>query len=57
METEAPFKPECDTVAEGEYYTVVDTLIEVAAEVLVYGQADAFPQLQARSVTDTPTRY
>ena len=57
METEEPFKLESDSVAVGEFYTVIDTLIEVAAEVLVYAQAYTFPHLQARGVTDTLTRY
>lgn len=57
METEEPFKPEGDSVAVGEYYTVIDTLIEVEAEVLVYAQGYTFPHLQARSVTDTLTHY
>ena len=44
-------------VAGQEDYTVVDTLIEVEVEVLVYAQADTFAQLQAKSVTDTMTPY
>ena len=57
MEAEAPVKTEGDTVAGQEDYTVVDTLIEVEVEVLVYAQADMFAQLQAKSVTDTLTPY
>ena len=57
MEAEAPVKTEGDTVAVQEDYTVVDTLIEVEVEVLVYAQADTFAQLQAKSVTDTLTPY
>ena len=45
MEAEAPVKTEGDTVAGQEDYTVVDTLIEVEVEVLVYAQADTFAQL------------
>ena len=36
---------------------VVNTLIEVKVEVLVYAQADMFAQLQVKSVTDTLTPY
>ena len=57
MEAEAPVKTEADTVAGQEDYTVVDALIEVEVEVLVYAQADTFAQLQAKSVTDTLTPY
>ena len=57
MEAKAPVKTEGDTVAGQEDYTVVDTLIEVELEVLVYAQADMFAQLQAKSVTDTLTPY
>ena len=37
--------------------TVFVTLIEVEAEALVYTQADTFPQVQTKYVTDTLTRY
>ena len=57
MQAKAPVKTEGDTVAGQEDYTVVDTLIEVELEVLVYAQADMFAQLQAKSVTDTLTPY
>ena len=57
MEAEAPLKTEGGTVAGQEHYTVVDTLIEVEVEVLVYAQDDAFAQLQAKSLTDTLTSY
>ena len=57
MEAEARVKTEGDTIAGEEDYTVVDTLIEVKAEVLVYAEADTFSQLQAKSATDTLTRY
>ena len=57
MEAKAPVQTEGDTVAGQEDYTVVDTLIEVELEVLVYAQADMFAQLQAKSVTDTLTPY
>ena len=57
MQAEAPVQTEGDTVAGQEDYTVVDTLIEVEVEVLVYAQADTFAQLQAKSVTDTLTPY
>ena len=57
MEAEARVKTEGDTIAGEEDYTVVDTRIEVKAEVLVYAEADTFSQLQAKSVTDTLTRY
>ena len=55
MEAKAPVQTEGDTVAGQEDYTVVDTLIEVELEVLVYAHADIFAQLQAKSVTDTLT--
>ena len=35
----------------------LSTLIKVEAEALVYTQAHTFPQVQAKSVTDTLTRY
>ena len=57
MEAEARVKTEGDTIAGEEDYTVADTRIEVKAEVLVYAEADTFSQLQAKSVTDTLTRY
>ena len=38
-----------------EDYTVVETLIVVEVEVLVFAQADTIAQLQAKSVTDTLT--
>ena len=57
MEAKAPVQTEGDTVAGQEDYTVVDTLIEVELEALVYAQADMFAQLQAKSVTDTLTPY
>ena len=57
MKAKAPVETEGDTVAGQENYTVVDTLIEVEIEVLVYAQADMFAQLQAKSVTDTLTPY
>ena len=57
MEAKAPVQTEGDTVAGQQDYTVVDTLIEVELEVLVYAQADMFAQLQAKSVTDTLTPY
>ena len=52
MEAEAPVKTKGDTVAGQEDYTLVDTLIEVEDEVLVYAQADIFAQSHAKSVTD-----
>ena len=42
---------------EQENYTVVNTLIEVKVEVLVYAEADMIAQLQVKSVTDTLTPY
>ena len=57
MQAKAPVQTEGDTVAGQENYTVVDTLIEVELEVMVYAQADMFAQLQAKSVTDTLTPY
>ena len=57
MQAEAHVRKKGDTVAGQEDYTVVDTLIEVEVEVLVYAQADMFAQLQAKSVTDTLTPY
>ena len=55
MQAEAPGRTNSYTVAGQEDYTVVDTLIEVVLQVLVYAQADMFAQLQAKSVTDTLT--
>ena len=55
MQAEAPGRTNSDTVAGQENYTVVETLIEVELEVLVYADADIFAQLQAKSVTDTLT--
>ena len=52
MEAKAAVKTKGDTVAGKEDYTLVDALIEVEDEVLVYAQADIFPQLHAKSVTD-----
>ena len=57
MKAEALVRTKGDTVAGQENYMVVDTLIEVEIEVLVYAQADMFAQLQAKSVTDTLTPY
>ena len=57
MKAEAPVRTKGDTVAGQENYMVVHTLIEVEIQVLVYAQADMFPQLQAKSVTDTLTPY
>ena len=55
MEAKAPVKTEGHTVGGQEDYTVVETLIVVEVEVLVYAQADTIAQLQAKSVTDTLT--
>ena len=38
-------KKDGDTVAGQEHYTLVDILIAVEVEVLVYAQADTFAQL------------
>ena len=45
MKAEATVKTDDDTVAAQENYSVVDTLIAVEVEVLVYVQADTFAQL------------
>ena len=45
MKAEATVKTDGDTVAGQENYKVVDTLIAVEVEVLVYAQADTFAQL------------
>ena len=55
MEDEAPVKTEGDTNAVVDGYTVLDTLNKVKAEALVYTQLHTFPQVQAKSVTDTLT--
>ena len=55
MEDEAPVKTEGDTNAVVDRYTVLDTLNKVKAEALVYTQPHTFPQVQAKSVTDTLT--
>ena len=57
MEAEAPLKIQGDTVPGVEAYTVVQTLVEVESEVLVYTQANTFAQVQTKRVTDALTRY
>ena len=57
MEAEAPLKIQGDTVAGVEAYTIVETLVEVEAEVLVYTQAYTFAQVETKRVTDALTRY
>ena len=44
-----------DSNARLHAYTVLDTLIKVKAEAPVYTQPHKFPQVQAKSVTDTLT--
>ena len=53
MEAKAPVKTKSTTIVAVEAYTGVDTLNEVEAEALVYTQAHTFPQVEAKSVTDT----
>ena len=56
MEDEAPVKTEGDAVARLEGYTIVHTLIKVAAEALVYTQAETFAQVKGQEVyRDTET--
>ena len=55
MEDKALVKTEGDTNAGVDAYTVLDTLNKVKAEALVYTQPHTFPQVQAKSVTDTLT--
>ena len=45
VKAEATVKKDSDTVAGQEHCTVVDILIEIEVEVLVYAQADTFAQL------------
>ena len=45
MKAKATVKKESDIIAGQEDYTVVDILIEVEVEVLLYAQADTFAQL------------
>ena len=52
-----PSKQKADTLAGVKAYTVVDTLNEVEAKALVYTQSHTISQVQAKSVTDTLTRY
>ena len=53
VKAEAPVKAGNNTVAEVKAYTIVNTVNEFKGQALVYTQAYAFPQANAKSVTDT----
>ena len=50
-------KTEGDTVADVEAYININTGNDVKAKAMVYTKAYKFPKVQAKSVTDTLTRY
>jgi len=53
VEAEALVKKEADTLAGVEVYACPNTLNKVEPEAVFYTQAYTFPQVQAKSVTDT----
>ena len=52
VKAEAPVKTGNNTVAGVKAYTIVNTVNELEGQALVYTQAYAFPQGNAKSVTD-----
>ena len=53
VKAEAPVKTGNNTVAGVKAYTIVNTVKELEGQALVYTQAYAFTQGNAKSVTDT----
>ena len=57
VQAEAPVERGNNTVAGVKAYTTVNTVNELKGQALVYTQAYAFPQANAKSVTDTLACY
>ena len=57
VKDEAPDKTRNNTVAEVKAYTIVNKVNKLKGQALVYTQVYAFPQANAKSVTDTLACY